>query len=123
MTRSGVRCQAAQRSSAAATSSSSPSSTGTPGSRNRADLEAPLAAVGLGVQPPHQRGLQNRQAEITVAAFCGRGVTLDRVVEIEQLTRAGAVPDERIEGGEQRGVVGSIAPERLFEQAPLAGCT
>src|ERR687893_310885 len=68
----------------------------------RPDLEEPLLAVRLRVEPAHERAaVQYRERVVPVPATGSRRVDLDPVLEPEELGGPRAVPDHGIEGGEQ----------------------
>src|SRR5262245_41823939 len=68
-----------------------------------ADFQPTLGAMGLGVDAADEMTLmEDRQRVVAVHALGPRGVDLDAVVEAEQASGAGAVPEQRIEGREKR---------------------
>jgi hypothetical protein len=67
------------------------------------DKETAALAVGLEVEPRHKPVAEEEgQDIIAVLPFVRRRVDLDLVVEAEEAKGAGPLPDERIEGGENR---------------------
>ncbi len=69
-------------------------------------LQAPLGAVGLGVEAADQvTVVEDRQRVVAVHALRPRGVDLDAVVEAEQARDPIAVPEQRVEWGQERGAV------------------
>src|SRR5471030_2349079 len=76
----------------------------------RLEFEDTLRTMGLRIDPSNQTPtMQDGEYEVTVLAFFGWRVTLDRVVEPEQRARALAVPYDRIEWRQHRGHRGSQA--------------
>ncbi len=69
------------------------------------DLEDPLLAMGLGIHPAHQLAtMQQGQHEVTVLTLGGRGIALDTIVKVEQLTGPFAIPHQRIERRQDGGM-------------------
>ncbi len=77
------------------------------------DLEDPLLAMGLGIHPAHQLAtMEQGQHEVTVLALGGRGIALDAIVEVEQLTGPFAIPHQRVKR-RQGGGMGCLEGARL----------
>ena len=82
--------------------------------------EALRLPIGFEVKPSHEPvANKQRQHVVTMDSFWLRNVYLDAIIEIEEATRAGAVPDERVKRGQQ-GSGGTGGSPRLSARRHVA---